>query len=599
MKKIFVLLVGILAISIPQPILAQNVNDFKIDSFEADYHLSRDENGVALLSVTEDITATFPSFNQNHGIERAIPQKYRGETVKFSLQSVTNASGKPWNYSTRSSADNTVLRIGDANKYVHGPQRYVIKYNLTNVVRSEDEDGKPYGHDELYWDVNGDEWMQNFGQVTARLHIPAALVDGFKVDPRPVCYTGRYGSNQQSCDITTEQTDQEKVITFTTRASLGPRESLTFVAAFDAGTFQKYIPPPPNKKVIIAIVLAVLLLVILPPLLAFVIMFGKWRRSGRDPKGRGVIVPQYQPNKGMNPVLANLILSERIETKSISATIIDLCVRGYCKLYEAEKKKLFGSSTEYKLELLKETGSLDSQSKAVAIMLFPDQKIGSMVAFADLSKTLFKAVQDLAKTTSDDAAALGYFELGPEEARKKYRVIAITLLVIGAAGMSFFFIGAGFLLAGVIILIFSTIMPKRTQQGVEERDHLKGLEMYMKLAEADRIKFLQSPETAEKINVNDNKQMVKLYEKLLPYAVLFGIEKDWAKQFADLYGAGQSPSWYSGSMAFNAAMFSNAISNFNSAAVTSFAPPSNSGSSGFSGGGFSGGGGGGGGGGGW
>jgi len=81
--------------------------------------------------------------------------------------------------------------------------------------------------------------------------------------------------------------------------------------------------------------------------------------------------------------------------------------------------------------------------------------------------------------------------------------------------------------------------------------------------------------------------------------MLFGIEKQWAKQFAGLYGEGQSPTWYSGHNAFSPVLFASAITSFNSAATTSFSSPSSSGSSGYSGGGFSGGGGGGGGGGGW
>jgi hypothetical protein len=89
-----------------------------------------------------------------------------------------------------------------------------------------------------------------------------------------------------------------------------------------------------------------------------------------------------------------------------------------------------------------------------------------------------------------------------------------------------------------------------------------------------------------------------LFEKLLPYAILFGLEKDWAKQFNDIYVS--PPGWYQGDNlnAFNAGYLVGAIGNFNSVAGTTFASPSDSNSSGFSGGG-AGGGGGGGGGGGW
>ena len=95
---------------------------------------------------------------------------------------------------------------------------------------------------------------------------------------------------------------------------------------------------------------------------------------------------------------------------------------------------------------------------------------------------------------------------------------------------------------------------------------------------------------------SDPKLLVTLYERVLPYAVLFGQEKEWNKQLGAYYEtAGNSPDWYIGQSAFNAAVFSSAMSSFSQASASSYS----SSGSGSSGGGFSGGGGGGGGGGGW
>ena len=82
-----------------------------------------------------------------------------------------------------------------------------------------------------------------------------------------------------------------------------------------------------------------------------------------------------------------------------------------------------------------------------------------------------------------------------------------------------------------------------TAAGAEVRDHLKGLKEFIEWAEADRIRMLQSPMGAERvrINPNDPAQMLKLYEVLLPYAVVFGQEKQWAEELAVLYGPGELP----------------------------------------------------------
>ena len=92
-----------------------------------------------------------------------------------------------------------------------------------------------------------------------------------------------------------------------------------------------------------------------------------------------------------------------------------------------------------------------------------------------------------------------------------------------------------------------------------------------------------------------------MFEKLLPYAIAFGVEVIWAKRFADL-GLTQ-PKWYvspNGS-SFNTIVFANSIGRSASMSFASsvMAKSSTGYSSGFSGGGFSGGGGGGGGGGSW
>ena len=132
--------------------------------------------------------------------------------------------------------------------------------------------------------------------------------------------------------------------------------------------------------------------------------------------------------------------------------------------------------------------------------------------------------------------------------------------------------------------------------GADTRDHLRGLEEFIGWAEADRIRMLQSPSGADRVpvDVNDPRQKLDLYEKLLPYAVVFGQEKEWSRQLAVLYttvGA-SGPYWFAGTGGFDASSFSAGIGSLSSAASSS------SSTGGTGGGGSAGGGGGGGGGGG-
>ena len=123
----------------------------------------------------------------------------------------------------------------------------------------------------------------------------------------------------------------------------------------------------------------------------------------------------------------------------------------------------------------------------------------------------------------------------------------------------------------------------------------------MQLAEAERLKMLQSVQGAD----TSHQGIVKLYEKLLPYATLFGLEKSWLSELGKYYEFDDvaKPNWYLGVGAFSAHEFSAALTAANATVASSIShstiSSSSSSSSGIGGGGFSGGGGGGGGGGGW
>ena len=52
---------------------------------------------------------------------------------------------------------------------------------------------------------------------------------------------------------------------------------------------------------------------------------------------------------------------------------------------------------------------------------------------------------------------------------------------------------------------------------------MDGAKLYIGMAEADRLKMLQSVEGADVTNEG----VVRLYEKLLPYAAVLGLEDSW------------------------------------------------------------------------
>jgi uncharacterized membrane protein len=588
---------------IVQPAAAQNLQNFTIDSFTSEYHLSRNSENVAQLKVKETISATFPAANQNHGIIRAIPLTYNKNDLQLKLGSVRNEHGEKLSFSESSSNGNKLLKIGDPDITVEGQHIYVIEYTMSNVVRSFDD------HDEFYWDINGDQWQQPITSVDTTIYIDDPSIAA-SINDTKACYAGSYGEKDTACTIAIEKDGDEAVIKSAANNGLQSGQTLSIVVGFASGTFTEV---KPNRLLQIAKMSPAVLF----PLLTALWIFINWRKTGRDPKGRGVIVPQYTVPDAMNPVIASLVLHEEVQLKAISATLISLCIKGYLRMHEIEKKKLIGSKTQYELEIMKPLEGLSDEESKVAKMVFDADEVQSSLegqrgavgrrinlSTMDADSKLYLQVESL-KTNADKAiVSRGYFVSDPQHAKKRVVYFGVFLLGLSFIALSLFStlwpLTLGIGISGLLVLLFSRSAPKRTEKGVVMKEYLLGLKKYMELAEKDRIQFLQSPNGAEKVDSTDQTQIVKLYEKLLPYAMLFGIEEDWAKQFAHLYESqSATPNWYVGRNGFNAAGFAVATHSFGSATSGAFAAPTSSSSSGFSGGGYSGGGGGGGGGGGW
>ncbi|MGH7196234.1 MAG: DUF2207 domain-containing protein [Candidatus Saccharimonadales bacterium] len=572
----------LLLLAVPLPVGA-GVQDFNIRSFEADYYLSRSESKRSQLKIVEKIVAEFPNFDQNHGIERAIPETYDGHSVRLGVESVKNEAGRPLDYSTYGSSGNTVLRIGDADKYVRGVQTYVITYSLKDVTKNFTD------HDELFWDTNGTEWAQSFGSVVARLHIPADLADRYNDQLR--CFVGAAGSTE-ACNYSEEKQGNETVVTFNAGRQLRPGENMTFVAGFTTGTFAPY-QPTAFEKSLPYLIAAWAVLNFLAPIVMVILLIVLWRRYGRSHKGRGVIVPEYLPPKEASVQTGGAVLKKT--GKVMTAQIIDLAVRHYIKIYETKRGKLF-KKRSYDLELVRSPDGLREEEVSLVKYLFGSEaQVGKRVDITTISApSVQKKIMALVKRVRRSAVKAGYFE-DRAAVRKKYYWVGGIIIALGVLLLS-----PGLVFSGILMVIVVSKLWPLSEQGAALRDYLYGLRDYMLLAEAERLRQLQSPEGAAKmagINPDDKSQLVKLYERLLPYAIIFGIEKQWAKEFAPLYE--QQPDWYSGNWStFNAAAFASSFNGFTSASATAFAPPTNSSSSGFSGG-SSGGGGGGGGGGGW
>ncbi|MBI5357708.1 DUF2207 domain-containing protein [Candidatus Saccharibacteria bacterium] len=548
---------------------AASVNDFAINNFSADYVLTNEEAG-GKLTTTEEVDLKYTA--NNHGILRAIPIDYKGWNTKIKIKSVQrDGANEP--YSTYNENGNLVLKIGDPDKTITGNHFYKIIYEQRHVVNFEGDTP------EFYWDVNGTEWQQPFGSINATVEIPSNAT----TDKEPKCFTGTFGSTDKNCVY--ESKDNQ--INFATLKPMGVGGNMSIAVDLKPGVFKK--PGPADfLKDNIANILAASV-----GLIASIGIFILWLKKGKDHSGRGVIIPEYKPPKTITPGEFGLLADYKVDSRDITATLIDLAIRGYVRIHEEKKKIIFISNRKYKLELLKSNyDNLKTHEKKLLDALFSTKQASEIIEVKKINKvTMSKAVQEIRESLQKDLTdKYGYFE---KDAKKLGTIMTVLGGILFVASFFLLFLPGLFfaaLITAISLVQFGRLMPRRSHAGVEVYEKIQGLKMYMNTAEKDRLKMMQSVDRP----YAEPAKTVELFEKLLPFAIAVGVEKSWAKQFEGILN--EAPDWYSGTnyRTFNSAVFASSLSGVNSSFGSSYTSSSSSG-----GGGFSGGGGGGGGGGGW
>ncbi|MBI5754407.1 DUF2207 domain-containing protein [Candidatus Peregrinibacteria bacterium] len=545
--------------------LAETIKNWTIESFYSDIYLNADSSA----DITETIVTDF-SKESHHGIERDIPYLFNNNrSTPIKLKEAIDEKGQSWKINQFKEDGYLKVQMTTMdNHLMNGPATFIIKYHLDDIITFFDD------HDEFYWNVNGNDWDVTNKTTNATIRLPAALNDALKI----ACFTGEYGSKESNCDY--KKTD-DKTIQVNSSNIFQPYEGLTAVIGFPKNIF---IQPSIQQKILWFLLENKIIFL---PILVFLVMFFLWYKYGRDDQSvSDTIVPTFIPPKDLSPTETGTIIDEKLDPRDITACIIDYAVRGYIKITELEKPGLFGKKKDYELQLIKPCLLEKDFEKKIILGIFNTNKAGQKKKTSALENSFYVHVSGIKDSVMKRLVENDFFPTDPETTRATYNFIGFgTIFVVffiiqlGSA-ITIFSLG----LSGLIVAGFGAIMPKKTRKGTETYYQLKGLYEYINTAEKDRMKF------QEKNNI--------LFEKLLPYAMAFGIIDKWTKAFDGILK--EPPSWYYpiGSGNFTMIYFANSLSNFSSSATQNLTTRPGgrggggawSGGSGFGGGGFSGGG---------
>ena len=587
------------------------------------------------LAVQERIDYDFGDV-PHHGIFREIPDRFtynhdfdRAEPLSDIRVTSVGASAKT---KVSHSGGSTEIKIGDPDRTVSGEHLYTISYTVRGALNGFSD------HDELYWNAIGTEWTVPIRQASAQVVSPASI-------ERVTCFSGPDGSNLP-CG---SQTVSGQTATFRQPGGLADEEGLTVVVALPKGAVPNPVPILKRRfNIHYAFSIRPLTLSVTGvEALALLAWVGwlLWSR-GRDVRYVGSVVDasyggtegerrvglfeggavpvEFQPPEDIRPGQVGTLIDEQANPLDVTATIVDLAVRGYLRIQEIPKKHFWGKPDWWLIQLREpdehllgyeqtmldglfrdaDDDDLTELASAAFDLAVPDRPdMGSMVVpkgtpLAAVKLSALKAkfatrlhtVQD---GLYDDAVQRGWFSVRPDKVRVTWHGRAIGLLILGGVATfalaKFTFlglVGLPIIAAGILMLAGAHAMPRRTAKGTAMVRRVFGFRTYIETAEVQEAKF---------------EEQENLFSRYLPFAVVFGAVEKWARRFEAL-GVEEPTNlgWYAGSHPFTVGSFSQAMDAFSTTtAGTISSTPSGSGGSGFGGGGSSGGGGGGGGGGSW
>lgn len=557
----------------------------------------------ASILVTETIRYDFGS-TPRHGIYRDIPvrfeypadPKYERVTRIDRIRVSAEPAGTPAGIEISDEGARKRIRIGDPDRTVTGEHVYAISYRVRGAV-----DAFP-DHDELRWDAVGTEW--------------AVPVDGARVgveSPVPItqvaCSAGPAGS-----DLPCRAAQVDGTTAAFSHAVLPPYNGLTITVGLPKGAL--VVPPPlldekwslTRAFSVTPLTVGGAVLLLGAVLVGVVVLLGRGRDvryagspvdvafgnvSGQEEKvpllGRNPDPVEFEPPDRIRPGQMGTLIDETANPLDVTATIVDLAVRGYLRIEEIPNPGRF-SRPDWLLVKVKGPDGLAAYERALLDGLFQDGERVALSALKQRFAERFGRVQD---ALYDDVVAAGWFARRPDRVRTLW--IALGVVAVVAAGLvtallaaftHLGLLGLPLLAGAVILLVGARTAPRRTAKGYAVLRRVNGFRRFIEESEKERARF------AERAH---------LFSEYLPYAIVFGCTEKWARAFAGLEDqiAQNTHGWYLSPYPFAIMAFSDSMDGFAVTTSGTIVAAAASSSSGFSGGGFSGGGFGGGGGGSW
>ena len=296
-----------------------------IEKFHAEIHINNDST----IRVIETIKVRAENRSIKRGIYRDFPTAYSAfwsanTVVPFEILNIKR-DGRNEPYHVKMADNGKRIYIGSEHVILKpGLYEYVIEYVTARQIQY---DNKP-GIDRFYWNVTGQAWEFTIKKASAEILFENGIVPGAEF----FGYTGKQGEEGKDYRITINNRNN---IEINSTKEIHPGQGLSVVVDFPSGIVYRLSAKEEliyffkdNLSVFIGIIGTIII---------FIFYFVSWTKYGIDPP-TGTIIPRFEPPSGIDPAGVSYILKMGYDNKMLTASIINMAVKGHIKINEENKK---------------------------------------------------------------------------------------------------------------------------------------------------------------------------------------------------------------------------------------------------------------------
>jgi hypothetical protein len=281
-----------------------------------------------------------------------------------------------------------------------------------------------------------------------------------------------------------------------------------------------------------------------------VLLYGIHRRVGADrsPDGQiskaGEFVPtgagqsEFRVVGDVRPGHVGTVADERVDPIDVTATLVDLAVRGHLVINELPRESEF-ARTDW--EIMRVNGN-DSLRPFEQQLLDGIAAPGSSVKVSELAGRVQESIGGVQNALYDEMVSNGWFERRPDDIRNRWTLLALAALIISvvvtgvlAAFTTFGLVGLALIVVSLGLVFVAQEMPARTAKGAALLGGLGAL----------RSDLMSHP-----TNQMPPGSELREISEVLPYAIVLGGSDRWLDAMvssdADEHPDSYDLSWYHG-----------------------------------------------------